>query len=94
MSDINFKNFFRYMPRAEAQAVMISVLVGIAMLAVKAVAYLRTGSAAILSDALEQVVNIVASMFAAYSLSTAHRPRAFVMNALPSARATSRQRQP
>jgi cation diffusion facilitator family transporter len=68
------RDFFRYIPRAEARAVMISVGVGVAMLVVKGLAYLRTGSAAILSDALEQVVNIIASAFAAYSLSTAHRP--------------------
>jgi cation diffusion facilitator family transporter len=37
-------------------------------------AYFRTGSAAILSDALEGIVNIVAAAFAAFSLSTAHRP--------------------
>src|SRR5438445_7558029 len=67
-------NFFRYMPRTEGRAVLISVGVGVAMLAVKLVAYERTGSAAILSDALEGIVNIVASCFAAYALSTAHRP--------------------
>src|SRR2546423_8877830 len=67
-------SFFHYMPRAEGRAVMISVVVGVVMLAVKLVAYERTGSAAILSDALEGIVNIVASCFAAYALSTAHRP--------------------
>jgi cation diffusion facilitator family transporter len=68
------KDFFRYIPPAEARAILISVVVGIVMLAVKVLAYVRTGSAAILSDALEQVVNIIAALFAAYSLSTAHRP--------------------
>ena len=68
------KQFFRYVPRAEARAVMISLVVSVIMLAVKALAYYRTGSAAILSDALEGIVNIVAASFAAFSLSTAHRP--------------------
>ncbi len=68
------RNFFRYVPPTEARAVMISVFVGLAMLGIKTLAYLRTGSAAILSDALEGIVNVVASAFAAYSLSTAHRP--------------------
>jgi cation diffusion facilitator family transporter len=67
-------SFFRYIPRTEARAVLISVGVGVAMLAVKLLASERTGSAAILSDALEGIVNIVSSCFAVYALSTAHRP--------------------
>src|SRR5689334_12160203 len=67
-------SFFRYIPRAEGRAVLISVGVGVVMLGVKLIAYERTGSAAILSEALEGIVNIVASCFAAYALSTAHRP--------------------
>lgn len=68
------KQFFRYVPRAEARAVLISLVVSVIMLAVKSLAYFRTGSAAILSDALEGIVNIVAAAFAAFALSTAHRP--------------------
>src|SRR5437016_2483818 len=69
-----FKDFFRYIPRPEARAAMISLGVGFAMLVVKFLAYARTGSTAILSDALEGIVNVVAAAFAAYSLATAHRP--------------------
>src|SRR5258706_7979169 len=69
-----FKDFFRYIPRPEARAAMISLGVGFAMLVVKFLAYARTGSAAILSDALEGIVNVLAAAFAAYSISTAHRP--------------------
>jgi len=37
-------------------------------------AYLLTGSAAILSDAAESVVHVVAVAFAAYSLKLSHKP--------------------
>ena len=68
------RNFLRYIPRPEARAIFTSLAVGVSMLLVKLVAYAYTQSAAILSDALEQVVNVVASGFAIYALSTAHRP--------------------
>ena len=68
------RDFFVYIPKIEARAALISIAVGLAMLAVKFLAYLRTGSTAILSDALEGIVNIIAGGFAAYSLATAHRP--------------------
>lgn len=68
------RDFFVYIPKPEARAALISMGVGITMLAVKFLAYFRTGSAAILSDALEGIINVLASGFAAYSLATAHRP--------------------
>jgi cation diffusion facilitator family transporter len=68
------KESFRHIPRPEARAAMISLGVGVAMLVVKFLAYARTGSAAILSDALEGIVNVLAAAFAAYSIATAHRP--------------------
>lgn len=71
---LRVRHFFRYVPRAEARAILISLIVGVTMLAVKTLAYLKTGSAAILSDALEGIVNIVAAAFAAFALSTAHTP--------------------
>ena len=37
-------------------------------------AFVLTGSAAIFSDALETIVNVVAAAFALYSLSVAHTP--------------------
>jgi cation diffusion facilitator family transporter len=50
------------------------LLVGVLLLAVKYVAYLHTGSAAILSDALESIVNVVAALFALGVLVFAGRP--------------------
>jgi cation diffusion facilitator family transporter len=52
----------------------LSLGVGFFMLASKIVAYWLTGSVAILSDAAESVVHIVAVSFAAYSLWLSHQP--------------------
>ena len=43
-------------------------------MAVKFVAYALTGSAAVFSDALESIVNVLAGAFALYALILAHRP--------------------
>lgn len=51
-----------------------SLGVGVAMLAGKSVAYAITGSAAILSDAAESVIHVVAVAFAAFSLALSTRP--------------------
>jgi cation diffusion facilitator family transporter len=74
MSKLPLTAFLDPIPKPEARAVLISIAVGITMLAVKFLAYAHTGSSAILSDALEGIVNVVASTFAMYSLATAHRP--------------------
>ncbi len=63
-----------YVPRAEALAATTSVAVSALLLAIKFIAYYWTGSAAIFSDALESIVNVAASAFAAYSLFLAHQP--------------------
>jgi cation diffusion facilitator family transporter len=55
-------------------AMGVSLAGGIAMLATKWVAYAITGSAAILSDASESVIHIVAVAFAAFSLRLSQRP--------------------
>lgn len=55
-------------------AIRLSLAVGVLMLAGKWYAYAVTGSAAILSDAAESVVHIVAVAFAAFSLWLSHRP--------------------
>lgn len=55
-------------------AIRLSLLIGILMLIGKGYAYLITGSAAILSDAAESVVHVVAVSFAAYSLWLSLRP--------------------
>ena len=60
--------------RAPQLAMQLSLAVGFLMLATKAYAYWMTGSAAILSDAAESVVHVVAVSFAAYSLWFSRRP--------------------
>jgi len=55
-------------------AINLSLIVGFGMLAGKWYAYLITGSAAILSDAAESVVHVLAVLFAAFSLWVSHRP--------------------
>jgi cation diffusion facilitator family transporter len=69
-------------PAADAQhdaqpqrfAMRLSLAVGFFMLAAKLAAYWITGSAAILSDAAESVVHVVAVSFAAYSLWLSLKP--------------------
>ena len=51
-----------------------TILVGVAVLAMKAAAWWLTGSAALYSDALESVVNVVASLVAFGALRLAARP--------------------
>lgn len=55
-------------------AMRLSLGVGFFMLAAKMAAYWMTGSAAILSDAAESVVHVVAVSFAAYSLRLSLKP--------------------
>lgn len=56
------------------RAALVSLAVGSLLLAVKYVAYRLTGSTAILSDALESVVNVVAAAFALGGVLFAGRP--------------------
>ena len=60
--------------RFERRAAVISLTVGIALLAIKFAAYFLTGSTAIFSDALESIVNVLASGFALFSIILAHAP--------------------
>jgi cation diffusion facilitator family transporter len=60
--------------RLEQRIALIAVATGIALMGVKLIAYLMTGSAAIFSDAMESIVNIVASGVAFYALRVAHAP--------------------
>jgi cation diffusion facilitator family transporter len=55
-------------------AIGLSVLVGAFLMALKFLAYYLTGSSAILSDALESIINVVASAFALGSILFAARP--------------------
>ena len=60
--------------RVRLRAGAVSLAVSIALLAAKYQAYLLTGSTAILSDALESIVNVVAALFALGGLAFAGRP--------------------
>lgn len=55
-------------------AVLISLIVSIFLFAGKFSAYVLTGSASVLSDALESIVNIIAAGFAYYSLVLSTKP--------------------
>ena len=61
-------------PRTEALAVGISLAVGVLLLTVKFVAFFLTRSAAIFSDAVESIANVMGAGMALYALSVAHRP--------------------
>ncbi len=56
------------------RAITVSLLVSLALLVAKFQAYRLTGSTAILSDALESIVNVVAAVFAIGALVFAGRP--------------------
>lgn len=58
----------------ERRAAMLAVGVGVALMVAKFVAYAFTGSAAIFSDAMESIVNVVASSMAVVVLRIAHTP--------------------
>ena len=60
--------------RSERRAAVLSLAVSVALMAVKFVAYFVTGSSAIFSDALESIVNVLASSLALYSIVLAHAP--------------------
>ena len=60
--------------RTRLTAGVISLVVGSALLVAKYIAYELTGSTAILSDALESIVNVIAAMFAISGLVFAGRP--------------------
>src|SRR5881394_3251193 len=58
----------------ERRAAALSVVVSVVLLAIKFTAYWFTASAAIFSDAMESIVNVIASGFALYSVILAHAP--------------------
>ncbi len=60
--------------RVRLWAITLSLIVSFALLAAKFQAYRLTGSTAILSDALESIVNVVAAVFAIAALIFAGRP--------------------
>lgn len=60
--------------KQERNAALISLTVGSALMIVKFVAYLVTGSSAIFSDALESIVNVIASGFALWAVNFSYQP--------------------
>lgn len=61
-------------PHPAARFALWSVVTGVAVLALKGVAWRLTGSVALLSDALESIVNVVAAVAMAFAVRIAHRP--------------------
>src|SRR5262245_39192082 len=59
---------------AEKRAGILSLAVGLGLMMLKFIAYGLTGSSAVFSDALESIVNVLASGFALYAIILAHRP--------------------
>lgn len=59
---------------ARLTAAVVSLLVGSVLLVAKFFAYQLTGSAAVFSDALESIVNVIAALFALGGLLFASRP--------------------
>ena len=60
--------------KIKKRAALISLIIGFLMFFGKLGAYLLTGSAAVLSDALESIVHIIATSFAFYSLILTVKP--------------------
>jgi cation diffusion facilitator family transporter len=58
----------------ERKATRIAVIVAVALLLTKLAAYRLTGSTAVFGDAMESLVNVVASLLAVWSVWMAHRP--------------------
>ena len=54
--------------KAERLAAALSLGAGIVLLGIKFAAYILTGSSAVLSDALESIVNVLAAAFALYAV--------------------------
>lgn len=56
------------------RAIVVSIITGATLLVMKLAAAMLTGSTAILSDALESIINVVASAFAFYSIILSAQP--------------------
>ncbi len=64
----------KFLGSTERRLALLAVAVGVGLLGLKFTAYAITGSAAIFSDALESIINVLASLVALYSLNYAARP--------------------
>lgn len=63
-----------HIPQVESRAAIISLTVSVGLLIIKFVAYFLTGSAAIFSDAVESIANVMGASMAFYALTVAHSP--------------------
>jgi cation diffusion facilitator family transporter len=61
--------------RDKRRLIIISFSVGFALMLIKFTAYFITGSKAILTDALESIINVIASGFAFYSIYLSSQPK-------------------
>jgi cation diffusion facilitator family transporter len=68
------RQLLRHVPPDEARAALLALTVGVSLTGIKFAAYFLTGSAAVFSDAVEGIVNVVAASFALYSIVLAHQP--------------------
>lgn len=60
--------------RFETRAATGSLIVAVLLMATKFLAYYLTGSAAVFSDAIESIVNVLAGSVSLYAIILAHRP--------------------
>ncbi|MHB1922416.1 MAG: cation diffusion facilitator family transporter, partial [Chitinophagaceae bacterium] len=63
------------MKKKERKIILISLVVSILLTIIKFFAYFTTNSVAVLSDALESIINIIAASFAFYSIHLSSQPR-------------------
>jgi len=68
------KPWTNHIPSIESKAIRISLATSVGLLVIKFVAFFVTQSAAIFSDAVESIANVLASAVAFYALSLAHSP--------------------
>jgi cation diffusion facilitator family transporter len=61
-------------PSIESKAISMSLMVSVVLLVIKFVAFFATHSAAIFSDAVESIANVMASGVAFWALAVAHSP--------------------
>ena len=63
------------MKKIELRIILLSIIVSAVLCGIKFYTYFITHSLVILSDALESIINIVAGLFAYYSIYLSHKPR-------------------
>ncbi len=71
---MNFQSDSRKRTKTNIATISISFIVGATLMALKFYAWYITRSSAVLSDALESIINLVASAFALFSVTVASKP--------------------